>query len=257
MTLAEGRAIVATAIMASPTPFGLGSRPIYREVLFELVGGQAATPLFRALAHASAANARLQSIVLGRDAVSVLIDYVGEPEAVQVVRDAICQKAGRTMLRHDTLVDEPRHLRFVATWTRGEPHLDGVSLEHILYETVGPGGLLFGRVEHGIICYKAAAPEGAGLQQFLVHVKAALNGRFKVRPIRMGIFRPGWEIDDTPTAMAPEEEALLAAAFAAGYYDEPKRCGVRELGDALGLSKSVVARKLRLLERRALERLSH
>jgi len=43
------------------------------------------------------------------------------------------------------------------------------------------------------------------------------------------------------------EKSLVAA----------KRCGVRELGDALGVSKSVVARRLRLLERRALEYMVH
>ena len=229
---------------------------VYREVLFDLTNGRPATPLFQALSADRTARTRLQAISIGVDVVTVLIDYAGPPVSVARLRNVLERRPETTVLDYDTLVDEPKHLRFLATWKRPPHPSQGVSLEHILHDTVGPAGLLFGRVQNGIISYKAAAPQGRGLQEFVDAVSASFQGRYEVRAVRAGPFRPGWEIEEAPRRVDPDEEALLAAAFAAGYYDEPKRCGVRELGDVLGLSKSVIARRLRSLERRALEQLA-
>lgn len=197
----------------------------------------------------------MQALSIGHDVVTVLIDYAGPPQAVARVREVTHRMPQAGVLHYDTLLDEEKRIRFVTSWRRPGEHIPGVSLEHLLHDTVGPGGLLFGRVEAGVIAYKAASPGGRGLTEFLHAAQQAFGSRFQVRPLRAGPFRPGWEIEDAPRRVDPEEEALLATALAAGYYDEPKRCGVRELGDALGVSKSVVARRLRDLERRALERM--
>lgn len=228
---------------------------MYREVLFELVDGQAVTPLFQALSHDRRSRTRLQSLTISAEAVAVLIDYVGPADAVERVRSVVHARGTEAApFRYDMLVDDDKRVRFVATWTRPPDGSQGVSLEHVLFDTVGHGGLLFGRVEDGVIAYKAASLDGRGLSEFLAAAQVAFGTRFKVRPTRAGPFNSGWEIEDAPRGVNPDEEMLLAAALAAGYYDEPKRCGVRELGDALGVSKSVVARRLRNLERRALER---
>jgi hypothetical protein len=229
-------------------------RGIYREVLFELRHGRAATSLFQALTADPAARARLQTVSLGPEFVSDLIDYAGPPSAVQRVRDVL-RLPEPTALLVDSLIDEERHVRFVGTWRRPSEASRGVSLEHLLYDHVGPGGLMFARVEGGLITYKAAAPGGRGLGEFLADAQRLFGNRWTIVTLRTGPFRTGWEIEDAPQTVGPEDEALLSAALAAGYYDEPKRCGVRELGDALGLSKSVIARRLRVLERRALERM--
>lgn len=239
----------------SPRPAWEAKR-VYREVLFELVDGRPATALFQALAEERSARARLQALSVGPDVVAVLVDYVGPESAVQRVRDSLDRRGEMpTVLHFDPLIDEPRRIRFVATWRRPADPSMGVSLEHLLYDHVGPAGLLFGRVEGGIIGYKAASPGGRGLSEFIAAAQRSFGTRYTVRALRAGPFRPGWEIEDGPRGVEPEEEALLSAALAAGYYDEPKRCGVRELGDALGVSKSVVARRLRDLEKRALERM--
>lgn len=229
----------------------------YREVLFELVDGRPVTPLFQALVAERTARARLQAISMTERVVSVLIDYAGPPLAVARLRDVLVRRPEVTVLTYDTLIDDEKQLRFLATWTRPQAPQQGVSLEHILFDTVGPAGLLFGRVHNGVIAYKAAAPGGRGLNEFLQRVQEQFGTRFTVHAVRTGPFRSGWEIEESARRVDPDEEALLAAAFAAGYYDEPKRCGVRELGDVLGLSKSVIARRLRAIERRALEQLVH
>ena len=192
--------------------------------------------------------------MLSPAAVTVLFDYTGTPAGVARVRDVLASGAQPCILHADIIIDQEKQLRFLMTWRRPqEPEIEGVSMEHLLLDTVGPGGLLFGRVEDGTITYKAASPGGRGLSEFLAATQQTFGARFRVRPVRAGPFKPGWEIDDAPRRVDPEEEALLSAALAHGYYDEPKRCGVRELGETLGVSKSVIARRLRELERRALE----
>lgn len=255
----EGNVKAPTENRCTPDPIGRQreERPgLYREVLFDLVDGRAATPLFQALSHERTARARLQALSVGAEVVAVLIDYVGPAPAVQRLRDVV-QGRGEmpTVLHFDRLVDEEKRLRFVATWRRPPHPSQGVSLEHLLYDHVGPAGLLFGRVESGVISYKAASPGGRGLNEFLDAAQRAFGARFTIRPLRTGPFNAGWEIEDAPRHVEPEDEALLSVALASGYYDDPKRCGVRELGDVLGVSKSVVARRLRNLERRAMERL--
>lgn len=225
-------------------------------MLFELVEGRAATPLFQTLVAERGGRGRIQALMLSEEAVTVLFDYTAPPPAISRMREVLIGGALPCVLHSDIIVDAEKHLRFMITWRRPTDHAShGVSLEHVLLDTCGPGALLFGRVENGVIAYKAASPGGRGLSEFLAEAQRAFGGRFRVKPVRAGPFRPGWEIDEAPQAVAPEEEALLAAALAHGYYDEPKRCGVRELGDALGVSKSVVARRLRDLEKRALERM--
>lgn len=229
----------------------------YREVLFELTNGRPITPLFVALTSERAAQARLQALSIGHEVVSVLIDFRGSASATERVRRVITRRPEpTTVIDYDSLIDEPKHLRFVTTWRRPTKPQEGVSLEHILFDTAGPAAILFGRVQDATIAYKAASPDGRGLQEFVERVREAFGTRYAVRARRAGPFRTGWEIDDRSTRVDPDEEVLLTAALAAGYYDEPKRCGVRELGDVLGLSKSVIARRLRSLERRALEQLA-
>lgn len=229
---------------------------IYREVLFELVDGRAATPIFQALVAERGGRGRIQALTLSDDAVTVLFDYSAPPSAVARMRQTLASGDQPCVLHADVILDSEKHIRFMVTWRRPTDHArQGVSLEHLLLDTAGPGALLFGRVEDGVIAYKAASPGGRGLSEFLAAAQRAFGTRFKVKPVRAGPFKPGWEIDDMPQRVDPAEEALLAAALAHGYYDEPKRCGVRELGDALGVSKSVVARRLRDLEKRALERM--
>lgn len=229
---------------------------IYREILFELVDGRPATPLFAALVAERTARVRMQTVLLSDEAASGLFDHVGPAHAVSRIRHILHSTIQPCVLHSDILLDSEKHIRFMMTWSRpADSATQGVSLEHILLDTVGPGGILFGRVEDGIIAYKAASPGGRGLSEFLAATQRAFGTRFRVRPIRAGPFKAGWEIDDSPRRVDPEEEALLSAALANGYYDEPKRCGVRELGESLGVSKSVVARRLRDLEKRALERM--
>lgn len=256
LSLSKRRSVFVRRPCHRRTAGSRGYVSIYREILFELVDGHAATPLFQTLVTERGGRGRIQALTLSEEAVTVLFDYVAPPAAIARMRGILQGGDLPCVLHADIILDSEKHLRFMIAWRRPTDHArHGVSLEHILLDTCGAGALLFGRVEDGIIAYKAASPGGRGLSEFLAGAQRAFGGRYKVKPVRAGPFKPGWEIDDAPQRVDPDEQALLSAALAQGYYDEPKRCGVRELGDALGVSKSVVARRLRHLERRALERM--
>lgn len=229
----------------------------YREVIFELVGNTAASELFKVLIHEPRSRAILQSIGLGPELASVVIDYVGPLEAVARLRGLIEGGPKGVVVQYDTLLSDGDRFRCVATWRRSLSHSEGVSLEHLLYDAAGPGALLFGRVERGVIAYKAASPGGRGLVEFVERVAKALDPRYRVRTLRSGPFRGGWDIDIMVPSLEDGDVALLITALRMGYYDEPKACGVREVAESMGASKSVIARRLRVIERTALERLSN
>jgi len=225
----------------------------YREVVFELSGQRIITPLFAALTAEAAARSRLQAMSISDTAATVLIDHAGSTNSVTRLRRLLEAPPSAALVGAEILEDGPRHMRAMVTWARPQSPSAGVSLEHALHDVAGTGALLFGRIEEGRIVYKAAGPDGEGLRQFLGRIQDDFGDRLRVHHLRSGPYTPGWESAAERRVVAASDEVLLSAALSAGYYDEPKRCGVRELGQSLGVSKSVVARRLRQLERRALE----
>ena len=79
---------------------------MYREVLFELVDGRAATPLFQALSADRNARARLQSLTIGAEVVAVLIDYAGSAASVSHLREIVRKGPEPSVFRYDELIDE-------------------------------------------------------------------------------------------------------------------------------------------------------
>ncbi|HWG91446.1 MAG TPA: helix-turn-helix domain-containing protein [Candidatus Thermoplasmatota archaeon] len=154
------------------------------------------------------------------------------------------------------IVEEDAHgLLFFTSWRRPRDAAEGVSLEHLLLDVVGPEAVPTMSIRDGWMEYRVVSRDGAKLLDFYQMVQQALGPRHPVRLHRVGEMRG--KLTAAPAGEAPalktEDQQLLREALVRGYYDNPKKCGLRELGDALGVSKSAIARKLRTLERRALE----
>lgn len=176
----------------------------------------------------------------------------GPAEDVAAARQELELPLGSPIQAVDTSEDARGGLLVAVRWAR-PPTSDGPMIEHLLCDMAAAGSMLRLRIHAGRIEVRAAGHDGEALLRFYHAMRAMLAGRYQVRLLRMGESRTSR--DPGRGALRRDEEELLELALAKGYYDEPKRCGVRELGDALGFSKSVVARKLRTLERRALENL--
>jgi hypothetical protein len=136
-------------------------------------------------------------------------------------------------------------------WRRPLPGQD-ISLPHLVQEAVGPRAILRMEFAKGLLLYRIADENHEALTRFFDVLQRELQPRFEVKLVRVGYYE---NRDAMTRAVGPEDLHLAKEALARGYYDAPKRVGVRELGTALGLSKSVVARRLKSIERKALENL--
>lgn len=186
------------------------------------------------------------------DSMWLIWGVAGPASEVLAVRDALEGPLGQPIQAVDVTEDVRGKLLVAVRWAR-PPISEGPAIEHLLSDVASAGALLRLRVQGRRVEVRAAANDGEMLLRFYQAIRSLLASRYAIRLLRMGDARGAK--DASRDLLRRDEEELLELALARGYYDEPKRCGVRELGDALGFSKSVVARKLRTLERRALEQL--
>lgn len=227
---------------------------MFKEIVFELAGGRPRTAHARYFFEHPELAARMQILHATPDMTWELITVTGESADVRAFEAEIARGPVPPMVDLEIVSATPRTLQYVVKWARPTNDEAGTSLEFMLYDHVGPDALFNMRIESGRAEVKVAGPDGEKLLRYFNAVRGRLENRYQVRLVRVGELRPGWEeARETRSTIRDEDRQLVAFALAAGYYDNPKRCGVRELGDALGWSKSVVARKLRAIERRALE----
>ncbi len=227
---------------------------MFKEVVFELAGGHPRSPHAAYLYEHPELVARMQILHATPESSWELTVVTGESDAIARFQHVVQRGPEAPMRGVEVVSTTPRSIQYIVKWDRPEPNEPSCSLEFLLHDIVGPDGILTMRIEGRRVEIKAAAPDGDKLLRFFREARRRLEDRFTVRITRMGELRPGWE-PALPTRPGLREEDLQLVSFAlsAGYYDNPKRCGVREIGDALGCSKSVIARRLRAIERRALE----
>ena len=127
---------------------------------------------------------------------------------------------------------------------------------------LGPAGsVLLAEVRDGHLAVRGLTPSGASEAALLATVRAAgpRAGLFepgqvaaRVRPFRFG----GAEIDPL-WRLKPTELEAARAAFALGYYENPRRCTMEDIARALGITKSAVYHRIHGLEQKAVRRLVH
>lgn len=229
---------------------------MFKEVLFELSGGQPRSKHSGYFFDHPEVAAQMRILHATPEHVWEIIDVSGEPDAIDAFRAFLEEDQEASMESLELVSAATRHVRYVIKWARPRPDEPALSIEFLVTDVVGPDAIFHMRVDGRRAEVKVAGPDGSRLLRFFNEVQQRLQSRFQVRLLRMGEHRADWEAPKSQASdLRDEDRQLLAYALAAGYYDNPKKVGVRELGDALGCSKSVIARKLRTIERRALESL--
>lgn len=219
-----------------------------KELVFELSGDRARVAHLRYLLEHPGMTLVVESLQAGGEIVWEVARVTGTAQEIADLRAIVTAPPEAPVAAVDLLEDDARSLRWVIRWERGCP--DGArSLFHIVFDAAGAEALVFPRVHGGRIEVRVNARSLEGLRKVYARVEAAYNSRWAVRLLRIGDPRQR-------AVVATDDRALLARALEAGYYDEPKRVGVRELGDALGWSKTVTSRRLRALERKAVEQMA-
>lgn len=213
--------------------------------------GEPRNPILRAFWSRPRVEAATSAIHAATDSMWLIWVVTGPAEELRALRAELPFARASPIEAVESEENARGDLLVAVRWGR-PPASEGPAIEHLLAQMAAAGSMLRLRVHDGRIEVRAASHDGEGLLRFYQAMRSLLVTRYHVRLLRMGEARTPEASRD---ALRRDEEELLELALARGYYDEPKRCGVRELGDALGFSKSVVARKLRTLERRALENL--
>lgn len=232
----------------------LGPREVgsgFKEMTFELElsGGRARVEHIAWVLDHPSMTVRVESLQARGDAVWEVAFVTGPTADVRGLLEILRRPAAQPVGSVDVAEQDPRSLRWIIRWDRPRPEAVP-SLFHLVFDIAGPDALVMPRIAHGRIEVRVACREADDLGRLFRTVQAVYGARFDVRLLRVGNVRGG-------QPEVPEEDRdLLAKAIAAGYYDEPKRVGVRELGEVLGWSKTVISRRLRALERRAVERLA-
>ncbi len=228
----------------------------FRELVFEM-GGDTHFPEHTTyiLTHEGLVE-HAQAIHVTGDVAWEMNQVLGKPSALDELRGIIARPTIPPILSREVVGEGPGWLTYCVRRARpgaGDP----VSVEHIVHDELGGGAMIRRTVRRGVVEHAIGSEDGDGIQRVYEAVGDVANNdaEMTLRLVRVGDYRPSLASAAALSAksLSTDDRDLLRVALESGYYDEPKRCGVRELGDNLGFSKSVIARKLRGLERRALE----
>lgn len=116
------------------------------------------------------------------------------------------------------------------------------------FRVLGRDTLVADETRHGTLTIRLLARSGASLRRFLRDVRQRASPRFRFELLYAGPPRPLGA-----PRLAQEQEAALEAARRLGYYDVPRRSGLREVGRVLGISTSAAGYRLRRAQARLVE----
>lgn len=192
-------------------------------------------------------EARIEALQTSGGAVLEVARVTGTATELEGLRQVLSGPVAPPVGAHGVVDRDGRSLRWFVRW---EDKPEAPSLFHLVFRIAGADALVTPALKQGRVEVRVACRSADDLQRLYGEVERTYGRRWDVRLVRIGALR-----DRAPT-MPDDDRELLAHALQAGYYDEPKRVGVRELGESLGWSKTALARRLRVLERRAVEQLA-
>jgi len=222
-----------------------------KEIVIELSRGRPTNPFVRYLVDHPALSGRVVSMKVERDAAWEMLLVEGPQNEIEELRSLL--EGARDPFTVDRTIIESWNtgLLIYSKWRR-PPGGQDFSLPHLVQEIVGPRAVLRMEFARGLLLYRVADENHEALTRLFDILARDLKPAFEVKLVRVGYYE---NRDAIARAVGPEDLHLAKEALARGYYDSPKRVGVRELGSALGMSKSVVARRLKAIERKAIENL--
>jgi hypothetical protein len=222
-----------------------------KEIVIELTRGRPTNPFIRYLVEHPGLTGRVVSMKVERDAAWEMLLVDGPQREIEELRGLLDQSRDQYTIDRTVIDAWATGMLIYSKWRRPMAGQD-ISLPHLVQDSIGPRAVLRMEFAKGVLLYRIADENHEALTRFFDVMQRELSPRFDVKLVRVGYYE---NRDAIARAVGPEDLHLAKEALARGYYDAPKRVGVRELGSALGLSKSVVARRLKAIERKALENL--
>ncbi|MCA1812395.1 MAG: helix-turn-helix domain-containing protein [Halobacteriales archaeon] len=222
-----------------------------KEIVVELSRGRAANPFIKYLIEHPGLSGRVVSMKIERDSAWEMLLVEGPEREVEELRGLVDTSRDQFTIDRTVIDQWGTGMLIYSKWRRPATGQD-VSIPHLAQDSIGPRCILRMEFAKGTLLYRIADENHDALTRFFDILQRELQPRYEVKLVRVGYYE---NRDAIARAIGPEDLHLAKEALSRGYYDAPKRVGVRELGTALGLSKSVVARRLKAIERKALENL--
>ncbi len=230
----------------------------FRELVFEMGGKGGFSAHTGFIVDHTDLSERTRALHVFGDIVWEMNNVTGPAPAIAALRDIIAAPPVAPVVAREIVAEGPGWLTYCVRRERPKTG-DAPSIEHIVHDALGGGALVRRSVRAGLVEYAIGGDDGDAMHRLYQFIGSVVNAiqDSTLHLVRVGDFRPDFNraMSRPLKGLTSEDQEILRAALENGYYDEPKRCGVRELGDNLGFSKTVVARKLRSIERRALEAL--
>jgi hypothetical protein len=222
---------------------------VLKEVRFRLTDGRPVMPVARLVYESATLESLHHTGFLGEVTSGVNVVTGSAPEVDGFVHAFARLRQPHHVLESRLLETGPRRAVWYSRWRRPDPG-EGLSLEHVALDHLGPAAVVRHRVRPGEIHLRIATEQPDGLERCARAVEALLHERYVVRRTYAGDYRVD---EEHPGTLPPGDVSLLRTALRLGYYATPRRATLAEVSRAMGRSKSTVSERLKLLEGRAVE----
>jgi hypothetical protein len=164
----------------------------------------------------------------------------GRPEGIAAAKRTFKDYRPPFLVEKEVLGETARRL---ILWYKYRPELiPGTSHTRLAFRLLGRDTVLTDHARAGTLTIRILARSGRAMQEFVREAKRA------AAPLGFRLLYLGPVRESRYTQLTAAEEETLRAARELGYYDVPRRAGVRAVAKAVGLSASAAGYRLRRAE---------
>jgi hypothetical protein len=169
-----------------------------------------------------------------------ILNVHGSAKEIEAAQAAFEEYRPAHLVEKEVLGATPRRL---ILWYKYQSKVLGRSSHTSLaFRLLGRDTVITDHTRDGVLRIRVLARAGAGLQEFLRAV------RKQSEDLGFQLLYAGPPRELAAPGLTSAEEATLRAARRLGYYDVPRRIGVRDVAQAEGLSPSAASYRLRRAE---------
>lgn len=222
----------------------MARRALLREIVYRLtVPAGARTPQLSLHLSQAAPGATVETTVTHLDDegdVWRTLNVHGNPKDIAAVRSAFEKFDAPFLVEKEVMGETARRL---ILWVKYRPELvPGVSHTRLAFRLLGRDTIITDRARGRELTIHVTARGGKALQEFLREVKKAPG------PLHFELLYSGPVRDANYARLTGPEEDTLRAAREMGYYNLPRKIGVRDVARRVGVSASAVSYRLRVAE---------
>jgi hypothetical protein len=171
-----------------------------------------------------------------------ILDVHGSEEEIRRSRAAFLAYQPPFLLEKRVMGETRRHL---VLWVKYRRALGSgaTSLTALAFHILGRETVITDAARQGELTVRILARAGNALNRYLQRVRKEAEATYEFQLLYLGPPR-----ERTLARLSAEEEGVLQAGQRLGYFGVPRKAGVREIGNELGISASAVSYRLRTAE---------